>query len=180
MGTAHEKHNEEALALWYSWLNEGHKITASAGTDGHRAAPEGAQLGFNVVYAEALSEAAILAAVRRGRSYLSSGPKLELTRPNRSEPVTGDVIEAEATLSLRYGGVPADASLRLIANGTVERKLSLTDSGTARAVSPRHRPLVRARAARPGRHRCSPLPNPVFTPAFVGPAVESGLTAALR
>lgn len=36
-----DTHNEEALALWYSWLNGGHQISASAGTDGHRAAPEG-------------------------------------------------------------------------------------------------------------------------------------------
>ena len=72
-GRSWDKHNEEALALWYSWLNEGYRITASAGTDGHRPAPEGTQIGFNMVYAEALTEAAILAAVRRGRSYLSSG-----------------------------------------------------------------------------------------------------------
>ena len=163
-----EKHNEEALALWYSWLNEGHRITASAGTDGHRAAPEGAQIGFNVVYAEALTEAAILAAIRRGRSYLSSGPVLELTLPNRSEPVTGGVVEAETTLSLRYGGVPADASLRLVANGTVQRDMSLADSGTLELSLPdTARWCVLELRAPDGKVLA--VTNPVFTPAFVGP-----------
>ena len=169
-----EKHNEEALALWYSWLNEGYRITASAGTDGHRAAPEGAQLGFNVVYAEALSEAAILAAVRRGRSYLSSGPKLELTLPDRSEPVTG-AVEAETTLSLRYEGVPADASLRLVVNGTVQRDMSLADSGTLELSLPdAARWCVLELRAQDGTMLA--VTNPVFTPVFVG----SNQTAALR
>ena len=35
--------------------------------------------GFNTVYADELSEAAILHAVRRGRLVLSSGPTLSLT-----------------------------------------------------------------------------------------------------
>ena len=162
-----EKHNEEALALWYSWLNEGYRITASAGTDGHRAAPEGAQLGFNVVYAEALNEAAILAAVRRGRSYLSSGPKLELTLPNHLEPVTGGVVKAETILSLRYEGVPADASLRLVANGTVERKLSLTDSGTLELSLPDTARWGVLELRAPDGTMLA-VTNPVFTPAFVG------------
>ena len=160
-----DTHNEQALALWYSWLNKGHRITASAGTDGHRPALEGTQVGFNVVYAEALTEAAILVGVRRGRSYLSSGPRLELTLPDHPEPVTGDVVAAETTLSLRYEGVPADASLRLIANGEVQRTVSLADSGRLELRLPdAARWGVLELRAPDGKVLA--VTNPVFTPAF--------------
>ena len=99
---------------------------------------------------------------------------LELTLPNRSEPVTG-VVEAETTLSLRYGGVPADASLRLIANGEVQRELSLADSGTLELSLPEAaRWCVLELRAPDGKVLA--VTNPVFTPAFVG----SNQTAALR
>ena len=160
-----DTHNEEALALWYSWLNEGYRITASAGSDGHRPAPEGARVGFNVVYAEALTEEAILAAVRRGRSYLSSGPGLELTRPNYPEPITGDVVNSTTTLSLHYEGVPADAFLRLVANGKVERELSLADSGRLELSLPdAARWCVRELRTPDGTMLA--VTNPVFTAAF--------------
>lgn len=159
------EHNEEALALWYSWLNEGCSITASAGTDAHRAALEGAQVGFNVVYAEALTEDAILEAVRRGRSYLSSGPIFELTLVDASEPVMGEIVAPSTTLSLRYADVPDGAMLRLIADGTVERELSLTGSGRAELLLPE---LVRwcVLELRSPDGRMLAVANPVFTPAF--------------
>ena len=128
-GGAWGPHNEEALALWYSWLAAGHRLSASAGTDAHRAAAAGTAVGYNVVYAEALTEAAILAAVRRGRSYLSSGPKLELTRPGVAAPVTGDVAELPVTLSLRYADVPDGAVLRFITNGDVRQEHPLSGEG---------------------------------------------------
>ena len=160
-----DTHNEEALALWYSWLNEGHRITASAGTDGHRPAAEGAQVGFNVVYADALTEEAILAAVRSGRSYLSSGPGLELTRLNQPEPVTGNLVEAKTTLSLRYEGVPADASLRLIVNGDVQRDMSLAGSGEFELSLPDAARWCVLELRTPDGTMLA-VTNPVFTAAF--------------
>ncbi len=168
------QHNEEALALWYSWLNEGHKIIASAGTDAHRAAPEGVQVGFNVVYADALTEQAILTAVRRGRSYLSSGPKLELTLPDQLEPVTGDIVPPSTPLSLCYTDVPDGASLRLVTNGVVERKTNLVGSGRLELSLPTSARWGVLELRAPDGTMLA-VTNPVFTPittvAFEGLAL---------
>ena len=72
-------YNEAGLALFREWLANGHRLVATAGTDIH--GPEGGEgpLGFNHVWADALTETAILAAVEAGRNYLSSGPLLILS-----------------------------------------------------------------------------------------------------
>lgn len=159
------EYNEEALALWYSWLNAGYRITASAGTDAHHAALKGAQVGFNVVYAEALTEEAILAAVRRGRSYMSSGPIFELTLVDTSEPVMGEIVAPLTTLSLRYADVPDGAMLRLIADGTAEHELGLAGSGRLELLLPHlaHWCVLELRSL---DGRMLVVTNPVFTSAF--------------
>ncbi|MCA1553056.1 MAG: CehA/McbA family metallohydrolase, partial [Chloroflexi bacterium] len=71
--------NEDALALVFRWLNAGHRLALTAGTDNHGREPEPVPYGFNVVCAEEQSEPAILRAVQAGHSYLSVAPHLELT-----------------------------------------------------------------------------------------------------
>lgn len=159
--------NEEALALWYEWLNAGHRLVATAGTDAHGPAPEGSAVGFNVVYAEALTEAAILKAVREGRSYLSSGPLFELVARSASgeEVMTGEVIDLPATLALDYAKVPAGARVRHIANGQVSHQASLAGEGRFELPVPAAaRWCVLELRARDGTLLA--LTNPVFTPAF--------------
>lgn len=76
--------NPAAVALWTDWLNAGHRITAIGGSDFHRLRPAPGQtkpperLGLprTWVYAEALSGAAILAALRQSRAYVSMGPQV--------------------------------------------------------------------------------------------------------
>lgn len=72
-------YNEDGLALYRQWLAQGHRLLATAGSDIH--GPEGGTgpIGFNHVDADALSETAVLAAIKAGRNYLSSGPRLILT-----------------------------------------------------------------------------------------------------
>lgn len=72
-------YNQDGLQLFKQWLSAGHHLVATAGSDIH--GPDGwsGPCGFNHVQADDLTEAAILAAVRLGRNYLSSGPKLILT-----------------------------------------------------------------------------------------------------
>ena len=163
------QHNEEALALLYSWLNAGHRLTVSAGTDAHRAAPAGAQLGFNVVYAESLTEEAVLDAVKCGHLYLSSGPRLELTLPHAPEPVTGEVVEPSTKLSLHFEGVPTGAVLRLIANGAVQHETPLTGSGRLELSFPDAARwcMLELRAL---EGTMLAVTNPVFTAAFAASA----------
>jgi len=103
-----DNNNPQGLALYYEWLNEGHRLSVTSGTDLHglpliqtdeNGLPEvhwvkevtdehiasiqpGTRIGgaaFNVVWAEEFSEAGILAGLKAGRVYISDGPRLDFT-----------------------------------------------------------------------------------------------------
>ena len=71
--------NEAGLELAFEWMSRGLHMVLTAGTDRHDPNYPGLGHGFNTVYAEELSEAAILHAVRLGHLVLSSGPTLMLS-----------------------------------------------------------------------------------------------------
>ena len=88
-------YNEQGLALYRSWLAAGHRLVATAGTDIHGPFDSGSAIGFNNVQADDLTEAAILAAIKAGRNFLSSGPRLVLTGAS-DEPMGGTVAAGSA------------------------------------------------------------------------------------
>jgi hypothetical protein len=114
-----DSNNEAALSLWYDWLSQGLSLVATAGTDTHQALDYAAKPGFNVVYAEALSEAALLKALRAGHLYLSAGPQLTFQARNESgeQWIVGDTVRQPVTFTVNWSNCPADAQIRLIANG---------------------------------------------------------------
>jgi hypothetical protein len=115
-------YNEQALRLYYGWLNRGLRMVATGGTDLHGPPPAETRHGTNAVYADDLTEAAILAAIRKGHAYLSAGPELLLTARTESgrEAMSGDSLPAEATtVTLRWSGAHPGDQLRLIADGDV-------------------------------------------------------------
>ena len=111
--------NESALALWYGWLNQGLRVWATAGSDLHAAHDYAARPGLTVIYAQELTEAALLAALRAGRAVLSAGPRLEFeARGARGERATcGGEVSLPATFGIAWAGCPTGAHLRLIADG---------------------------------------------------------------
>lgn len=133
--------NEAALALWYDWLNLGLNLVATAGTDVH-GVPEGdvdaavaavadmGRPGFSVVYAEALSQAALLAGLHRGHLYLVSSPapasdrwpylKFEAQDQCGRRWMVGDTVDEDAsgvTLTLDWTNLDAGDRVRVIVNG---------------------------------------------------------------
>jgi hypothetical protein len=117
-----ESNNEDALALWYVWLNRGYRMVGTAGTDIHGPLPDGAQPAFNVVYAASLAEQAILEAIGQGHLYLSNGPHLEFTARNDRGDVAmmGDCLMiGNGTITASSHGHLADDQIRLIADGKV-------------------------------------------------------------
>jgi hypothetical protein len=115
-----DSNNEPALAMWYDWLNQGLRIVATAGTDTHSPDYYDYKPGFNVVYAESLSEAALLQALRAGHLYLSAGPRLEFgARTSDGQAVMmGDVAAGGACLfALQWEDCPPAATVRVIADG---------------------------------------------------------------
>lgn len=126
--------NEEGLQQYYVWLNQGYRLVCTSGSDIHgpRPAHDIGRAGFNVVYADALSETAILDAIRKGHSYVSAGPELLVTATTESGAagMVGDQLPAEtATLTVKWSGAHEGDVLRLIVNGAVRESLAVTESG---------------------------------------------------
>ncbi len=116
-----DANNEQTLTLWYDWLNQGLRLAATAGTDTHGNQDYANMPGFNIVYANALSESAILKSLRAGRLYLSAGPKIEFAAQDTSGTrwMIGDTVTQPARFVFSWNDCPANAQIRVIANGRV-------------------------------------------------------------
>ncbi|MBN1873139.1 MAG: PHP domain-containing protein [Anaerolineae bacterium] len=131
---AGDSNNAASLALWYDWLNQGIRLVATAGTDTHGGEmdPDTVKPGFNVIYAESLSEAALLDALRAGHLYLSSGPQLAFqARDERGKTwMMGDSVTQPVMFTVTWTECPPDASLRLIVNGRLMQAWQTETRGT--------------------------------------------------
>ncbi len=162
-----DSNNEAALALWYDWLNQGHHLVATAGTDTHGPQDYRAQPGLNVVYASALSEAALLEALLAGHLYLSAGPTLSFSAdPGTGQvAIAGDTITQPANLAVTWADCPPDAYLRLVADG---RRLHLQPAGEhgehRRRVAPGEAAWVVAEI-RAEKGELLAITNPIFMQA---------------
>ncbi|MBN2048344.1 MAG: CehA/McbA family metallohydrolase [Anaerolineaceae bacterium] len=154
----HENNCEEALQLYYGWLNEGFKLVATSGTDAHgvpvvkenptseadvswaggeavEQIPSGFRLrgaGFNVVWAEEFSREAIFAGIKQGHSYISEGPGLEFKARTASgaDGMLGDVLPNEdAVISLGWQGCEDGDRVDLVINGKVVESLMADPQG---------------------------------------------------
>ncbi len=126
-------HNQLALDLYYEWLNQGHRLVATSGSDMHGTPTDEYPLGaVNVVYAEDLTEAAILQAVRQGRTYLSVGPQLVLTGRSAAgrTVMTGDSLPDQATtLHVQWADAHEGMLLRLNMDGQPYDEVQIGTSG---------------------------------------------------
>ena len=125
-----ESRNEAGLELALEWMNRGLRMVLTAGTDRHNPSYPAPGHGFNTVYAEELSEAAILHAVRLGHVVLSSGPTLTLSAQTAGQNLMpGDSCRAQARetihLSAGWGGCPPGSHLDLVVDG--EKHAMTTD-----------------------------------------------------
>jgi hypothetical protein len=126
--------NEQALALWYDWLNRGCQMVATAGSDSHRRQDQANPLPFVGVYAADWSEEALLAAVKAGHLYLSSGASLEFTgytAPGKDWAIMGDSLTGEnATLTVSWADGAATARLRIMTDGQPFMEKQVGPGGT--------------------------------------------------
>lgn len=127
--------NQEALTWFYHWINEGRRLTATSGTDLHEEPPPGARGAVNVVYADDLTEDAVIAAIRAGRSYVSGGPTLLLNVVTESglEAMLGDTVPPEAAVAVVcWSGARAGDILRFNVNGRAYREQIVGAAGEMR------------------------------------------------
>jgi hypothetical protein len=129
-------YNEQGLQLYYGWLNDGHHLVATSGTDIHGRPPENAvgRAAANVVYADEFSEAGILNGVRQGHSYISAGPELLLNARTEygAQAMMGDALPDETALvTARWDRVPDNTMLRLVVNGKIFAEQPSSPTGEA-------------------------------------------------
>lgn len=164
-----DSHNEDALALACEWLNAGYRMALTSGTDNHGRDPR-MRYGFDHVYAPALTEADILAAVRAGHLYISAGPRLEITaRAGAETAMMGDALSRDAggaDIQIAWSEAPAGAQLSLIADGETCRTWMAGSDGAESItleVNQARWCLATLRAADGGMLA---LTNPIFLPGF--------------
>ena len=115
--------------VWHARLNEGHRITGIGGSDDHGASTRpGSAVGTptTVVFADALTEPALLAAVRAGRVFIKTrgpdGPDIRFTAPGVGASM-GDIVSLDGPTLVTFQ-VQVDGGrgqqLDVIRNGTIE------------------------------------------------------------
>jgi len=142
--------NEAGLALWDRWLNAGHRIPATAGTDSHGFARQPELLGFTYVRA-GRSAAEILEAIKAGRSYLSRGPSIVW-------------LEDDGGLGVRVTGVTGQLEAGLVADGHRRKREPVAEDGEVRFERPSAR-WYRAELYERGAKVAVALTNPAWPTA---------------
>jgi PHP domain-containing protein len=124
--------NEGSIQLWYQWLNQGHRLAATVGTDIHGPPNPTLEYAFNNVFAEELAEASILKAVRQGHNYLSSGPQLAFTGVTSSgkTAMMGDVLDRDgAQVTAHWEACREGDRIRFIVDGQVKEEFTAETQG---------------------------------------------------
>lgn len=107
--------NEQAVALFYHWLNKGYRMVATAGTDTHMRFGRRDRIAANFVFAQDNTEKDILAAVGRGQCYISSGPRLECSTAFLDGQVAGlgDIVPSgPLSMSCSWSAAVGDGDLK--------------------------------------------------------------------
>jgi hypothetical protein len=136
-----DRHNEEALQLWYHWLKQGHHLVATAGNDIHHLPTKPVHYGFSVVYAETLTEVAILIGIARGHVYVSDGKarlSFSATVEGQQVAIMGDTLPISAStvpqLTAQVDDGDAADTLRLIVNGAIHAEADTHNSDGSAAT----------------------------------------------
>jgi len=126
-----EERNQGCLDLWRTWLNTGRRFTATGATDAHRPEDWEGPVPITYVQSDDASLASLLDALRAGRTYVSSGPRLEIRALGAHEPAAA-VGETVARAKVRaielHCAETPEAELRLVGNrGTIAVALADSD-----------------------------------------------------
>ncbi len=115
--------NERSLLFWREWLGWGYRMTASGGSDAHGPGADFAAGAPTLqVYAHEISRAAILDAIRAGRTVVTSGPTLRLSGAHDGDTyAVGDTLAATdaVTIDAAISALDEPAHLRLLRDGAV-------------------------------------------------------------
>ena len=133
--------NPDAVKMWISWLNAGHRITGIGGSDYHypprtEHGLPGERLGMptTYVYARELSTDGILEGIKQGRAYVTKGPKVTfLASLDGSDYMIGDDMgeqSGDIEFSATVTNKPAGIKVQLIKCGEVIAEKQLDGEAT--------------------------------------------------
>lgn len=107
--------NPLGLDLFHGWLNAGHRLVATAGSDDHGRGSLDDRPGHILVHVETLSVPGLLAALARGHAVLTSGPCFTLTaRADGRALLPGDCAPGPVPLTLDWAEAAPAGRLRLV------------------------------------------------------------------
>jgi hypothetical protein len=128
--------NEQAVQLFYQWLNTGLRMIATSGTDTHRLMPDHFRIPQYHVFAEDNTEQELFKAIKQGHSYVTCGPTLSFVAfaKDGSKAMMGDILPP-GPLDLRCGwksGASAKPlKARLISQGKIAKSWDCAGQSTA-------------------------------------------------
>jgi hypothetical protein len=135
-GARFDRDNRRAIEDWFHLLNRGYPIRIVAASDAHGV--EGGETGYARTYvlmaepvAGAVDEKALMAALKKGRAFVSNGPVVTVRANGKA--TFGDMVKAKkgrVDLDIAVTGAPwLDVSeVRLVVNG--ERRPPLPGKGS--------------------------------------------------
>ena len=130
-----EERNQGCLDLWRAWLNAGRRLTATGATDAHRPEDWEGPVPLTYVQADDTTLPSILEALRAGRTYVSSGPSLEIRALDGGGPVggVGESVKGTAGVIEAICAASPEAELRLVGNRGVIGKARVEAEGSLAA-----------------------------------------------
>ncbi len=118
--------NQESRRFWDQLLNQGYRITGIGGSDAHYIDGSRQPLGvpLTYVYALALSQAEIIAGIRKGSVFMTVGPKIYFTASSQSgaKAMVGESLplsqfREQVWLHINIKDAPLGSEVRLVKNG---------------------------------------------------------------
>jgi hypothetical protein len=130
-----EERNQGCLDLWRRWLNAGHRLAATGATDAHRHEDWQGAVPLTYVMAEDLSLDAILDGLRAGRTYVSSGPFVQVGAREEGGRLAavGDTARDAGSIEASCAGAP-EAELRIVVDGETRARAAVQDAGRLEAA----------------------------------------------
>ncbi len=168
--------NDASTQFWEDWLNRGHKVGATGGSDNHwvtLTAAAGAGQPTTWVFARERSARGVLEGLKAGRTFISHQPPLMagprvLIEADRDgdgifESIIGDTVPRAAALRARVSGAPG-ALVRIYSGGAdfIETAMPLLALETTVPISlPAARTWLRAEVLLPDAAEARAMLSPV-------------------
>jgi hypothetical protein len=124
--------NDDAVRYWEGWLDRGHRVGATGGSDSHwvsTSAVQGVGQPTTWVYVAERTAAGVIEGLRAGRTFITHqppnyrGPGIFLEADTDGdgvfESMVGDAVASDSKLRVRVEGAPG-SFLRVVATGSRE------------------------------------------------------------